>query len=201
VTGIGWRSWAIDGRGRIASLGAPPGAGVWDQHGVTPVSCTFPQWWWDHPTARRESAAARRPHTPPGHDCICGIRVMPQLADLLGTLAVRPDLIGMNEMLWAALDDDQYRELEDTGMFTIPPVIGRVDHWGRVERGARLCDPRGTLRAEYARLTGPTLYLARYAARHATSIKQRHPDVEVRIGDSTGPAWLNEIATAEGVNT
>lgn len=168
------------------------------------------------------------PHTPPGENCTCGIRILDSCASMLDGIIAHPQRMNCSAKYWAGLVAAneclagvyEFRKKHDA--LWIPDVIGNVYGYGRVEPGNKLgdvpgflpdqyVDPVGTVRVERAEI-GDRLYLAPHMTRTselqelgyrfrsaAGSLKRCYPKVKVHIGTEHGRAWIDQIAESEGV--
>jgi hypothetical protein len=211
---IGWRCWFISPFGGLMSPALATQSG-WTSAEIT-ATC---------PNGEELTG----PHTPPGKDCTCGLRIFDTFETAIDVIRTDPQKSNCTPSFWwnMSLQNDLpelwgYRQRFDA--LSIPDVIGTVYGYGHTEPGKKLgdipglapeqyVDPPGTLRVERARV-GDRLYLAPHmmqtAAMHeigykaksvVASLKRLYPKSKVHIGVNYGPEWLDEIAEAEDLNT
>jgi hypothetical protein len=176
---IGWRYWQVARDGHLVSGCTQPLA-VWANGGLT-ACCYYDR----HPG-----------EAPPAAGCECGVRVMPDLADLLHAVRHEPGLVGIHPMKWMhdvglmyCLDRARH------GVLQVPDVIGQVVVSGPVEDGYGgwpRRDPAGTLRVERARV-GRVLHLSAHLAHMVPAISLRYSGVTIRVGEARGLGWLDEV--------
>jgi hypothetical protein len=140
-------------------------------------------------------------HNAPEPGCACGVRIMPRWVDLHKAVVSQPAAakaagrisgdLGPVNYQWGGLEFLLWRTAE--GVSYVPDVIGRVDGWGRIEKGVKSVDPYGTVRAEFAGV-GSFIHVSGHLAGYVPLIRRNYPLVDVHLGRARGLPWLDEIA-------
>lgn len=179
----GWRWWQLTPAGYLTGWHTPYARQPWPGHTNVTAVCNHNRG--DH-----------GPDDAPWHDCECGLRIMPDLADLLDGIRHRPARTGITPQVWQVIGGhDYHRTRQQAGVLAVPDVIGQVVVSGTVEAPCPWDDPPGTLRAQRARV-GDQLYVSSHLARLAPMVARRYPRAQVHVGQAPGLPWLDEIQRA-----
>ena len=174
----GWRTWDISGDGTLWSpLNYGPDV-AWPP-GPLAAQCYAP--------------AGREKHPIPDPSCSCGWRLLTTLDALTEGLMTVRDASGTTRAIPLAELDRQ--ESGSPTMF-IPKVIGLAASGGRTCDRDSYGDPDGTVRAQYAAVTGP-LYLGQPFQRAAAAIADTY-GADVILADVLQTAWIKGLVTGSG---
>jgi hypothetical protein len=185
ATVTGWRWWMVTTNGELSGFHTPYARIPWKPRIPTRAICNH-------------EADDHGPYDAPHPDCECGIRIMPNLDDLLDGLVDNAARTGITPDVFHVIGGPAYlTDRRRHGVHEVPDVIGQVIGEGRIEDACPWDDPPGTVRAEYAR-PGTILYLSRHLARRAPALRHRYA-ATVHVGHARGLDWLDEIAAAIGV--
>lgn len=172
----GWRCWDLADRGfpsaRAAFARDPAGGGALR----SPMMGTR---WARGPM--RATCAHDTGHAAPGPDCQCGFKVAAELGDLLRMICTDAD----------GQPKDLSRFAERPPQYWppyVPEAVSQVTLAGRTLGPAGGYDRAGTIRAEYATVTGP-LYFARPFARVAQAAADLY-GCDVVVSDLPQPDWM-----------
>jgi hypothetical protein len=164
----GWRCW---------SLGTPDGA-LWG-----PMSGT--EW---APEPVRATCWHGHDHPAPDPDCQCGIKAVTDLDGLIRRICF--DVDGQPKNL------GRYRDHPDLRPPYLPKAVGQVTLSGRILGPAAGYDEPGTIRGEYATVTGPLFF-----ARDFGGLAQAAADLyacDVIVSDLSPPQWMIRAHDAGG---
>ncbi len=216
---IGWRCWLMTPYGGLMSHAA------WLDTRWTPglMTATCREKYIDMPKLMG-------PHTPPGKNCTCGLRILDTCTRMLDGIKNHPQRMNCSEKYWAGLVAKHeclagvYEFRKKYNALWVPDIIGNVYGYGRVEPGNKAgdvpglrpdqyVDPVGTVRVERAEI-GDRIYLAPHMTRTAelreigykfrsavSSLKRCYPRTKVHVGTEYGRAWIDQIAESEGIRS
>ena len=171
-TGVGWRLWAVEGRGAGARLRSPwtsTARATWHRGEVHVAECVW---------RNRDGSSACLGLV--SVSCTCGIRSMASLPDLAGWLADGRQL-----------DGDE----------ATPLVVGRVRIGGRVQHRVGALEPhRGYQRSELAQIDGP-LFVSPAAAEYEEAVAAGYGSARSQVfgpdlitGAHGQQDWLEKLA-------
>lgn len=180
----GWRWWQVSESGYLSGFHTPYARAEWPSGTDVTAVCN-------------QDADSHGPQDAPWPDCECGVRLMPELADLLAGIRNEPERTGITPHVWRLIGGADYHEARKRdGVLYVPDVIGEVVASGRLEDACPWDDPPGTVRAERARV-GTRLYVSRHLWRYAPVLRANYPHARIHVGRRTGLAWLDEVRKTE----
>jgi len=122
-----------------------------------------------------------RGHPAPGPDCTCGIKAVTDLGALIRRICT--DIDGQPKNL-----DFAYLAPPWLHPPYLPKAVGQVRLSGRILGPAPGYDEDGTLRGEYAEVTGPLFFARPFAGLAQAAAGLYH--VDVVVSDLTPPQWM-----------
>ncbi|MDO9378646.1 MAG: NUDIX hydrolase [Nocardioidaceae bacterium] len=178
-TTVGWRVWRPTNLGGLEAPSQDPWV-PWPAEGYR-ARCQYPRW---------ALEAGSTVHESPHPDCLCGIRVVPTIEELLSIQPVNLGAGAIND--WSNISYDYMRHREEWGLWETLDVVGTVECWGTmVPTRETEAEPESVLTAQYARV-GPRVHLSGHAWQAAEAMADTY-NTEVVVGSTLGPSWYREI--------
>lgn len=179
----GWRWWQLTSDGHLSGLHTPYARQPWLAGTTITAVCN-------------QASKTHGPHDAPWPNCECGIRLMPNLGDLLDGIRRHPARTGITPHVWRVIvSHAYYLDRKRYGVLHVPDVIGTIHAHGTIHDLCPWDDPPGTLRAQHAQV-GDQLHLSAHLARLVPRVRRNYPHATVTVGKARGLRWLDEIAAS-----